>query len=326
MLEHDDDMQPLVEWSKDHRCRCILISGMTGSGKTTLATKFAYKQQKEFDHIVWLSVQNAPPVEILLKICLKAFDFQAYSRYCDDYTSFESLLVELVSYLRSHRCLLILDGLQEVLECTDSATYYRQNHEKYGQLIRSIITTNNQGLLIVTSRINLKALNYYGQDKVHFLTLGNHHKVNIENIVFSGFDNHNLQPKSTEICQYYLYNPQLLKIVASNLRNLPEIDSQESIQNIASLEEIDNLLNLELKYLSRLEKEIIHWLAIDCKIKTSESLIFKIGNSVSKIELLEALHNLIQRSLITKSDLTYKLAPLVKDYLQRKIIRLTVNS
>ncbi len=326
LLENDDDTQPLVEWSQDNRCRCILISGMIGSGKTTLATKFAHKQQKQFDYVVWLSVQNAPPVETLLKICLQVFDSPLISRSFDESISFEALLVELVSYLRNYRCLLILDGLQEILECTDSATYYRQDHEQYGQLIRSIITTDNKTLLVITSRINLKALNYYGQNQVRCLSLGKLNNTNVDNILPSSFNDNHPQLKWSDICQYYLYNPQLLKIVASNLEKLPEIETEESIKNIASLEEIDNLLNLELNYLSRLEKEIIHWLAIDCMTKTVATLMVKIEQSISKIKLLEALDHLNQRSLVTKFNNTYLLAPLIKDHLQRKLIRLSLQN
>ncbi|MDJ0536088.1 MAG: NB-ARC domain-containing protein [Xenococcaceae cyanobacterium MO_207.B15] len=326
LLDNDDDIQPLVELSKDHRCRCILISGMIGSGKTTLATKFAYKQQKQFDYVVWLSVQNTPPVETLLKISLQVFDSSLISSFINESVSFEALLVELLSYLRNYRCLLILDGLQEVLECTDSATYYRQDYEQYGQFIRSIITTNNKTLLVITSRINLKPLNYYGQDRVRFLTLGEFNKTNVDNLFPYNFNHNNLQLKWSDICQYYLYNPQLLKIVASNLEKLPEIITEESMRNIVSLEEIDNLLNFELSYLSRLEKEIIHWLAIDSMTNTYETLMVKIEQPLSKIiNLLEALNHLTQRSLVQKCDRTYVLAPLIKDHIQRKLIRLSLQ-
>lgn len=330
LLENNTDIQPLVEWSKDHRCRCICICGMIGSGKTTLATKFAYKQQQEFDYVVWLSVQNAPPVETILKICLKAFNSSLITSP-QEFVSFEDLLVELVYYLRHYRCLLILDGLQEILEYTDSTTYYRQNYEQYGQLIRSIITTDNNSLLVITSRIKLKALNYYAQDQVHFLNLGQSHKINLDKIFFSSPSNSYLQVKWQEICEYYLYNPQLLQIVASNLKNLPEIDQvepgyEESIKHIISFKEIDNWLNFEFNYLSPLENEIIHWLAIDCMTNTVKTLKIKIEQPLSQIQLLAALDNLLQRSLITQKNNTYILAPLLKDYLQRKLIRLAIQN
>ncbi len=326
LLENDTDIQPLVKWSKDHRCRCICICGMIGSGKTTLATKFAYKQQQDFDYVVWLSVQNAPPVETTLKICLKAFNSSLISSPHES-VSFEDLLVELVSYLRHYRCLLILDGLQEILECTESTTYYRQDCEKYGQLIRSIITTDNNALLVMTSRIKLKALNYYAQDQVRFLNLGQVHKINLDNIFLSTVNHSYFQIKWSEICEYYLYNPQLLKIVASNLKNLPEIDEVEaSIEHLIPFKEIDNWLNFELNYLSPLENEIIHWLAIDCRTNTVKTLRVKIEQPSSKIQLLAALDNLLQRSLITQKNNTYVLAPLLKDYLQRKLIRLAIQN
>ncbi|HHP7230956.1 MAG TPA: NB-ARC domain-containing protein, partial [Xenococcaceae cyanobacterium] len=326
LLEKDDDINTLVQWSEDERCRCIAITGMIGSGKTTLATKFAYKQQEQFDYVIWLSTQDAPSLKTLLKICLEVFDSPLIAQYNEESISSADLLVELISYLQQYKCLLILDELQEILERKDSTIYYRQGYEQYGQLIRSIITTKNQTLLVLTSRVHLKLLDYYEPNQVRCLSLGQFNETLSDSIFAPDFDNIYFPLKWSDICQYYLYNPQLLKIVANNLKKLSEINVNESIKNIVSFEEIDNLLRFELNYLSRLEKEIIHWLAIDCKTKNFETLMAKLEQPTSKIKLLEALDNLQRRSLITKSNYAYILAPLVKDYIQRKVTRLSLQS
>jgi hypothetical protein len=58
----------------------------------------------------------------------------------------------LIDYLRSSRCLLILDNAESILQGDNHAGQYREGCEDYGQLIQRIADTSHQSCLILTSR------------------------------------------------------------------------------------------------------------------------------------------------------------------------------
>lgn len=61
----DCELTTLQQWLQD-RCRLVLLSGMGGIGKTSLAVKIAEQVQDEFKFVIWRSLRNAPPIKELL--------------------------------------------------------------------------------------------------------------------------------------------------------------------------------------------------------------------------------------------------------------------
>ena len=318
------EIAQLKTWSRDYGCRFILVSGMVGCGKTALVTKFARQEEREFDCILWISLNNAPHVELLLKNCLKLMSVQLNLDLLEIPDNFDNLLNLLIQYLRQYRCLMILDGLQSIIEVGSAAVYYRNGYERYGHLLRCIITTQHRSLSIATSQIKPKVLCFYNREQVRFLTLKGLDDDSL-NKIFLGRDRGNIsEVKWQEIWQYYMYNPQIINIIVTKIESLENTEIDEFFSHITPVDEIDYLLDLELNSLSSLEKEIIHWLAIDCNSDTIEKLTWKMVQSASKTKLLESMHNLKERTLVKKSGATYILAPLIKDYLQRRLIHLSL--
>ena len=59
------ELTTLQQWLQD-RCRLVLLLGMGGIGKTSLAVKIAEQVQDEFKFVFWRSLRNAPPIKDLL--------------------------------------------------------------------------------------------------------------------------------------------------------------------------------------------------------------------------------------------------------------------
>src|SRR5262249_43561946 len=59
---------------------------------------------------------------------------------------------QLVGLLQRHRCLLVLDNLERVLESGAPAARYRREHQAYGDVLRLVAEVSHPSLLIVTSR------------------------------------------------------------------------------------------------------------------------------------------------------------------------------
>ncbi|GCA95846.1 ATP-binding protein, partial [Microcystis aeruginosa 11-30S32] len=91
------EISTLKEWL-DHKTRLITIYGLSGIGKTALTLKLISEIAPQFDYIIYRSLENIPQL-IALKDDLKQFFSQSLS----------TPLPDIIDYLSSYRCLIILD-------------------------------------------------------------------------------------------------------------------------------------------------------------------------------------------------------------------------
>jgi hypothetical protein len=218
----------------------------------------------------------------------------------------------------------VLDSLQSIIEVGNSAVYYRSGYEPYGQFLRCIITASHQSLLLATSRVKPKLLSFYSREQVRFLNLQGLSSSHLNKIFQSRLSEHLPESKLQHLWAYYMYNPQIINIVTANIERLNNLQIDDFLQHTPVIDEIDYLLRQEINYLSYLEKQILHWLAVDCSANDIKALNRRIGQFISKAKLLEELHNLQERGLIGYETGQYTLAPLVTDYLQRKLVQLSL--
>jgi hypothetical protein len=320
------ELTELNNWSQDSLCRCIVISGMVGCGKTTLATKFAKEIRDRFEYVIWFSLTDYTSVKNLLINYLKILDVRSEQNYADDANNIGNLLTQFVECLRTHRCLLIVDGVESILEGNGAAVSYRQGSEEYAQLLRCLVATEHQSLSVFTSSIKPKVLEYYASDRVAFLQLKGLKQSSVDKIYRNRFKNNLTELQWQDLGDYCHYNPQILNIFVGNYNNILPEDFEWSLKEISLLREIEKLLEREFQYFSELEKEIIYWLAINCSCKKVELLEHKITNFRPKSQLQESFDFLNKRGLILKQDNSYILQPLIKDYIQRKLVKIGLQN
>ncbi|HEY9710179.1 MAG TPA: ATP-binding protein, partial [Oculatellaceae cyanobacterium] len=92
------EMAMLHEWIESDCCRLVAVVGMGGIGKTALAAKLAEQLQNKFDYLVWQSLRNAPPIEIVLTQLLKIF---ANQQEVIQAGSLDGQISQLIERLRS---------------------------------------------------------------------------------------------------------------------------------------------------------------------------------------------------------------------------------
>ena len=146
------ELAQLRSWLAFEGCRLIVILGMGGIGKTSLATKVAQDVQGQFEVVIWRSLRNAPPAEEILDDILRVFNPGAT---LDLVPNLDRQIKLLLEHLRRQRCLILLDNFEAILAEGERAGSYRAGYAGYGELLRRVSESIHQGCLLVTSRENL---------------------------------------------------------------------------------------------------------------------------------------------------------------------------
>lgn len=313
------ELTTLEQWIVQDHCRLVMLLGMGGIGKTALSVKLAQQIQDEFEYIIWRSLRNSPPLQDILTDLIK---FLSNQQETDIPETVEGRLSRLTEYLRSSRCLLVLDNAETILRSGSHAGYYREGYEGYGQLLNYVAQAHHQSCLVLTSREKPKGLaSHEGKTlpvrslQLAGLTEAEGHKI-FEDKGFSGS-----QKEEKLLIEYYRGNPLALKIVATKTEELFDGNITQLIEgNAVIFGDIWELLEQQVERLSALEKQIMYWLAINRELVTLAQLRDDIVPFVAQRELLGALESLHQRSLVEKKSVSFTQQPVVMEYITDRFI------
>ncbi len=160
-----EELLTLENWIVTEKSRSILILGMGGIGKTSLAIQVGQKVQSKFDFLIWRSLCNAPLLEDTLSEIIQFISHKQETKLPETILEKINLLLQ---YLRQVKCLLILDNAESILEPHESEnnSNYRQGYEKYQLLFQAIAVNNHQSCLLITSREKLEELSILSGEKL----------------------------------------------------------------------------------------------------------------------------------------------------------------
>ena len=307
-----EELATLEKWIHTDRCRLVSVLGMGGIGKTALTVKIAQQLQEQFEYVIWRSLRNAPPLEILLGELIPFLS-------AGEKTPGEIKL--LLQCLRSSRSLIILDNVETILLPGDCAGQYRVGYENYAQLFRLIGETAHSSCLMLTSRekpaevaaiegidLAVRSLQLTGSPEAA------QKLIQLKALLGSEKEQH-------QLCTRYGGNPLALKIVATSIQDLFDGEIGEFLaQDTTVFNSIQKLLDQQFERLAPLEKTIMYWLAINREWTTIAELLEDIVPTVSRGDLLEALESLIWRSLIEKQAGSYSQQPVVMEYVTKRLV------
>jgi Cdc6-like AAA superfamily ATPase len=319
-----EELNTLELWSQDPETRCIIVSGMVGSGKTTLVTELAKRNKDKFDYVIGFSLLQTPSLSTLLHSYLKTIRQTNEAQTNAKHLDLSFLLAEFINCLKKERILLILDDLHCIFDTDETRKRNKERIKEYSQFLSSLISIDHQSLLITTSCIKPKMLEYYDESQVRMLDLQGF-KIKTSEAILNSHSNISLEAEQLLfLSESVQSNPQLLNIVRNHLtdfRDFLEEDIEQILSDIVVIDGISNLLEQELFYLSDLEKEIIYWLATSCHPITREELSLHIEKSQSKLKFIQSINSLIKRTLVINNDSTYSLMPIMKIYVRKKLVK-----
>jgi WD40 repeat protein len=324
------ELKTVRQWVVQETCRLVTLLGMGGIGKTALSVKLAQEliQNSEikiqnFDYVIWRSLRNAPPVEELLAVIIQFLSEQQETSLP---TNLEGRITRLLHYLRTARCLLMLDNAESILQAGDRTGRYRTGYEGYGHLLRCIAETAHQSCLILTSREKPQGLAKFEGESlpVRSLQLSGLPEADGRELFNVKGTFTATEAEWQTLISRYAGNPLALKIVASSIHDYFESDISyflDTAQQSAFLfDDIRDLLEQQFQRLTELERDIMYWLAIDREPVTLSELQADFVTTLPVREFLESLNSLQRRSLIEKSANSFTQQPVVMEYVTAQFI------
>ncbi|BBC25579.1 NB-ARC domain-containing protein [Pseudanabaena sp. ABRG5-3] len=313
-----EEIAKLEQWVVGDRCHLLAICGMGGIGKTALAVKLVENMQSQFDCLIWRSLRGAQPTAQLISDLLQ---FLNHSQQTG------SSISDLLEVLRQKRCLIVLDDFEATLQDGELVGAYRQGCELYAELLQRVGAERHQSSLILIGREQPKEISMHqGEDQPirYYKVNGLQRQGAFELLRARGF-------KGSEngldaLIQQYRGNPSALRIVAGTIQELFNGNVSEFLKQTALAlgDVLRTLLYQQFERLSKLEKDILYWLAIKHRPVSLSTLRSEMNLQASGSELIDALESLRWRSLIEKiseqGEVMFLLEPVVLKYVSRQFV------
>ncbi len=311
-----EELGLLKNWISGDRCRLVAIFGMGGIGKTALSAQLAKQIQHEFEFVIWRSLSNAPLCQDLAIGSLK------FICHCQGKKLPENLsdgISGLIEHLQAHRCLIVFDGVETILDTGGLAGKYRSGYEDYERLFRQIGESNHQSCLLLTC-----------SEKSRDIALLEGQTRPVRSYKLTGLENmaarEILQERGLvkerewdELIECYAGHPLALRIVSAMILELFNGKTSEFVrENTVFLGQINHILSQQFQRLSVLEKDVIKQLATAGVPMELAQLRGGLSEPVKTSKLMEALESLGWRSLIEKitvsGNVAFTLQPVVRKY------------
>ncbi|MEG3903175.1 ATP-binding protein [Microcoleus sp. B4-C5] len=326
------------------RNRLITILGLSGIGKTALTLQLIPQIQHEFDYIIWRSLRNSPPLASLQTDLIKFLSQQQETnppnpplsrggeeiqplslRRGEEIQPLSPPLSKgglggVINYLRSHRCLIILDDIQTIFRSGQLAGNYEPGYENYGAFFKQITESSHNSCLILLSwekPREIAALE--GENRpCKSLQLNGLGPEAQEIFTEKGL----AEPdKWSEMIDLYRGNPLWLNIVATLIQDLFGGSVSEFLSyDTLFLGDLESLLHQHFDRLTASEQQAIAWLA-----NTPEPAdISKIPENLqlSPPELLKVMQSLGRRSLVETVKQNgrshFTIEPVIREYIINK--------
>jgi WD40 repeat protein len=310
----EQERAELKQWIEDDHCRMVAILGIGGIGKTSLTALVVEQMKDAFDSVFWRSLQNAPPLESILRSCIQ---FLSHQQQADLPEDVDGQITLLTQYLREHRCLVVFDNFETVLQAGNRTGQYREGYEGYGQLLQRVGETKHQSCFLLTSREKPKEVAFIEGETSLVRSRQLEGLKSIEGQEILKDKGLRGAEKTWEaLVGFYAGNPLALKLVSQFIREVFDGDIAGFLETGETiLSDIRDVFGQQFYRLSALEREIMYWLAIEREAVSLDELREDLVRPGSKRALLEALESLRRRSMIEISSAAhFTQQPVIMEY------------
>ncbi|MDB9519969.1 NB-ARC domain-containing protein [Roseofilum reptotaenium CS-1145] len=300
-----EELNTLKHWILNENSAIITIYGLSGMGKTALATQVVDEIAEHFDRLIWYSHRTFPNLNALTTGLIQFLSQGETSEHRS-----------LLDYLRSHRCFIILDDFHETLTPGELVGRYLPEYQNYGKLLQDIGRSPHNSCILLLSWeqppeiATLEAENRPG----HSLLLSGSIELAQEILQNRGLND---PEQWLELINRYSQNPSWLNIIAATIQDL----FNGSVVQFLSysqlfLGDIEIIIRDHYERLSASEKSLLSYLAHQEYISDLSNLPSE--PFPSDLNLLATIYSLRKRGFIQKSldskHLQLILEPVIKHY------------
>jgi WD40 repeat protein/transcriptional regulator with XRE-family HTH domain len=317
----DSELAEVEHWLVTDHCRLVVLLGMGGIGKTAFSVKLSRQLEDRFEFLIWRSLKNALPIEDFLVDCILFLSEQVPTALPKSIEGKISLLIEL---LREHRCLLVLDNIETILQKGNREGFYQEGYEGYGQLLQRIAEADHQSCLVITSREKPKEVGpIEGTNApVRSLKLAGLELAACQEVL-NGKELFGTEDAWAELVRRYSGNPLALKILAETIREVFGGDIAAFLnEGVTLFNGIQALLQQQFERLSEEEKTVMYWLGTARDQVSLEELAGELFPPMARKQTLEVIESLLRRSLIERGTkgAVFSLQPIVLEYVTELMI------
>lgn len=311
----EQQLSDLQKWIVTERCRVVGVLGISGIGKTAIVRELVEKVQEDFDYVIWKSLEFSPSLtEILI-------DIERYFPYSNPETSIDQRIFNLINFLNQHRCLLILDQWEGVMESGETSENQQKINFYYENFLRRFGESEHQSCLVFTCLQRPRVMDLLGNRK------------NIKQLPLTGLENQDARTLLTELelvdpgidklIEIYQGHPLALILASESIKNIHNYQINQFMEGTVYIPNaMLIILDKMFSYLSNLEINIMQNLATETEPKLI-SQIYQFFPSKSQTEISESVNKLwlirlIEKEDIQESRILWILNPLIKKYLKRR--------
>ncbi|GLV54404.1 hypothetical protein KDH_12510 [Dictyobacter sp. S3.2.2.5] len=319
-----DELTRLRQWLEEN-INIIMLVGIGGTGKTALALTIALQLKHTYDHVLWYSLQSAPPLQQFLSYCLHQENDDQDVPPSDIHTQIESLM----HLLNEHHCLLILDNFESILQPGQRSEQYLTGYEDYGTLIEQLGEEAHQSTILITGREK--------PEEVAHLEISSSlvRSMHIQGLSYQAgrefLKDQQLIGTDEEwlsLITHYSGNPLALRLVTEPIQELfGGRIARFLAEGDTIFGNIHDLLHQQFQRLSPQEQEILYWLAIEREAVPLDHLRNNLLSTQPHSSILETLNTLRRRSMIdVVGPASFTLQSVIMEYVTTSLIELFVTS
>ncbi|WP_163668915.1 NB-ARC domain-containing protein [Adonisia turfae] len=309
----NEELRTLETWILEEKCKLVAVLGIGGIGKTAIAAKLENRINQQFQCVIWRSLRENPPIEKVLSDCIQYCSNQR-DQFVPD--SISDSITKLIHHLGEHRCLLIFDNVESLLEVKKQTGYhYREGYDNYGNLFQRIGESKHQSCLVLTSREKPKEIAYLeGSNRpVRSQVIQGLEEQYAQKILDAeGISRLDVQWK--QVFELYAGHPLALRMVAKNIQTIFGGDISLFLkEGKKTFKDIEDLLKQQFDRLSTESQSIMFWLAINREPMTIPKIQDDILSHTST-PLEDLLQSLLSCFLIEQMEAGFTLQNVIMEY------------